>query len=485
MFNAFVKINKAIRNMKKLPAYDRFIPRFSNWHPIYEAAFAGDVARVKTFLEEGFDPNSPRPDDGFDLGVIAMENEFDETFLSELIKHGLDTNQTLNRFGERLIHRAIKRNHIGKVRLLVENGADPNPNPTSRREIPPMMMAAFSGNIPMADLLMDYGAEIAVLDKNKRNVLHSAAESNHPDFIDFAFKLGVDIEQRDEFEETPIFHAAKSDSIEALLKLLELGAQQSVFNKFNESPFDRTPQKNDSKEIAPIKGEVVPKQKNKHPIYQAASEGNIPIVREFLEQGFDPNELPQSPEKPLGLIAVEANRSPELLKILIAHGLDVNQDFGDWGSCMYWAMDSDSPDIVKTLLQNNANPEATGGKVEPIVFKAAFEGNVQIIELLVEAGSNLFIKDHFQEGVMHSAARGDNPEMIEWLFQNGVKLEDQNDQNKTPLIEATINGDVDVVSKLFELGANWDYLDIFEKKPYDYAIERGNDEIIDLFERRS
>jgi ankyrin repeat protein len=124
---------------------------------IFEAAALGDLARVHELLllEGGFvDLFSP---DGFtELHLAAFFGH--EEIAAELLRRGADVHAVArNPLRVQPIHSAAAGGHTGIVRLLLENGA----NPDARQEggFTPLHAAAQSGSDELYDLLVSAGAD--------------------------------------------------------------------------------------------------------------------------------------------------------------------------------------------------------------------------------------------------------------------------------------------------------------------------------------
>jgi hypothetical protein len=102
------------------------------------ACAAGDVARVRMFLDA--DPATVHS--RLDRAVMPVGFGFPD--------------------GDSLLHVAACSGQLGVARLLIERGADVNAVSTKGQR--PLHFAAGSGHIGMAALLLDHGAEIAAIE---------------------------------------------------------------------------------------------------------------------------------------------------------------------------------------------------------------------------------------------------------------------------------------------------------------------------------
>ena len=93
-----------------------------------------------------------------------------------LIENGLDVNA---KFGARrfsMLHSAVAASDFGLASTLLELGA--NPSPTASNRSTPLHIAARTGQVYLAEKLIDGRAVLDAADTNGRTALHWAVEKN-------------------------------------------------------------------------------------------------------------------------------------------------------------------------------------------------------------------------------------------------------------------------------------------------------------------
>ena len=122
---------------------------------IHDAAQVGDLAKVKSLVGKNHDILSSRDERGITPLYYAALNGRTEV-VRFLIERGSDVNEALSN-GMTPLHVAASK-YKDIVLLLVNNGADVNLN--SYDGSSPLHSAAYSGNIEIAEILLNKGAKI-------------------------------------------------------------------------------------------------------------------------------------------------------------------------------------------------------------------------------------------------------------------------------------------------------------------------------------
>jgi len=163
-----------------------------------------------------------------------------------LHKHGADINEENGDGSVPLINAVFARN-VPLVKLLLELGADPN---KAYNNITPLFLAVCSQSdndeeekrIAIANLLLDYNADVKKIDNEDRAVLGISIffeSSEKVDFITKLIKAGADINRVDLKGNTPLFFASfaasilknKQSALAVMEILLNKGAKTEILLK--------------------------------------------------------------------------------------------------------------------------------------------------------------------------------------------------------------------------------------------------------------
>lgn len=322
--------------------------------------------------------------------------EPDNTCLELLLRHGLsakDRNNWLVREDGELIENsqsvfdyqlawALEKRIAGRVRLLVEHGADVNRTVKGRT---PYQWAELGGDASLANYLVDHGATVAALTDVDRlaraigegkgeqakalaagdptlvsrtqaahsAILHEAAGEDQQVQVALMLSLGFDVNRMT--SRTPLHEAALHGHIDMAKLLIAHGANTMARDPYHHAP----------------------------PIGWAAYNGKADMVH-FLES------------QPLDLFAAAAfgkdarvleilGEEPELLDIPFGkfRGRGRPDPQGDWMTPLAIAVVNNRPAVVKLLLERGANAnlrDGTGTRSIRDIARGA--GNEGIVSLL-------------------------------------------------------------------------------------------------------
>jgi len=148
-----------------------------------EACAAGDLSRVKRFVEANPASANSFSADGFPIFALACFFGHLDTarYLAEKGAniHAAATNGT----GYNALTAAVTAGHTEVVKYLLEGGLDPNyrygPGYT------PLLAAAANGHLEIVKLLLGAGADPASTADDGKSALVIATERNHPHIADF------------------------------------------------------------------------------------------------------------------------------------------------------------------------------------------------------------------------------------------------------------------------------------------------------------
>jgi ankyrin repeat protein len=149
------------------------------------------------------------------------------------------------------------------------------------------------------------------------------------------------------------------------------------------------------------------------------------------------------------------NGQPEVARLLVEQGADVNYVDQARRSVLFLAAEKCNTETVRFLLERGANdqPDFYFGSA---IFGAASAANVVLVRLLAERGADIHQRVLGAGTLLHTAAFHDATEVIDFLLDAGmdVNLDGRGDSGNCPLHSAVSANKPNAVRSLLERGAD-------------------------------
>lgn len=410
-----------------------------------------------------------------EAGVKPTTDKYGNTPLHALVttKFDLDS-EGLDAKAEKIYNTA---------KLLMEIGVHPKKKNDSGR------LAYFeAGQVymyPFINAMGDAGVKMDATESEGKNLLHvicdklahrkdirgavSAATKTVRALLD---KSGIDIEDKDIFETTPLVYAQRSGvkEIAALISGDESDVATAGMN-----------------------------------IHQAVLNRDTVAVEALIKSGIDLNEISDQYHRTPLMLACEYP-SAEMVKLLAEGGADVNFTTGSGETAVYCllakgvsnfgrGMNRDLKDLVlmlRTLVNSGLNldapVDAEGNTALGTVCSAGYlaDLNTSLTEELVEAGADVNKPNVYgRTPLMLFAQRGNEPKynIAELLIDNNADVNYADTNGNTPLIYAASNTDKMSAKKLVSLildkdPSTIDHVNNGGNSVMDIAIANGNEAVV-------
>ncbi|MEO7120923.1 MAG: ankyrin repeat domain-containing protein [Ginsengibacter sp.] len=183
-------------------------------------------------------------------------------------------------------------------------------------------------------------------------------------------------------------------------------------------------------------------------LFQAIRSGSTKELQQQLSNGASAND---SLESYSALMAAALNGSVEQMKLLIAHGANVNYHSSDGTTALWLAI----PDWDKTKLLldkgADANHQIRGYGI--LVKLAAMPGTIKLFHLLIDKGADLK-KSAPDNYLVYNAASSGDTALLGFLIRSGFNVNDSVSFGDYPINNATAFRTFATLKMLVDNGAN-------------------------------
>ncbi|KAJ3104001.1 Tyrosine-protein kinase csk-1 [Phlyctochytrium bullatum] len=220
---------------------------------------------------------------------------------------------------------AVKRGDDVTTRLIVAQ-TDVNINEEREYGRTALHMAAIHGQLEIAHLLLQNGADIDGMDNLQQTPLHLAALHGRIDVARFLLENGANLESRSIFERTPLHSAVHGGKVDVVRLLLMSGANGKCTNNSGWSL-----------------------------LHVAALHGNVDVARFLIEQGLDIECKDSRQFTPL--ITAAYHGQVVVVQLLLEKGANVDARCRDQLSARAWALERGRTEVAELMAGKGATKE--------------------------------------------------------------------------------------------------------------------------------
>lgn len=318
----------------------------------------------------------------------------------QLMEHGADINAIAQATPEYLV----------KVKQQMEDGTYPEPDPHVDG-VTALHVAAQSGHLDCVKLLLESGADVSILDQEKRSSLQLAVKGNHGDVSIALVKAGADpntVYIDDEGVEHNLLMDAITVENEEFAKLLaEKGAELYYVDDKKVTTLLQASHRGLTEIVKILLEKHAATGKEGYlddasdeaitPLIAAASEGHTEIVQALIAAGANVNAVDKDGTN--ALMAGSARGHVDAAKSLLEAGAKINEQNTDGHTALMFAYNGKNQ--VETLWERYSQYVSDSDKGEdgvddagtgPIIKEALANHNA-LVDLLLQKGADPNLKD--------------------------------------------------------------------------------------------
>jgi ankyrin repeat protein len=326
-------------------------------------------------------------------------------------------------------------------------------------------------------LLLDHGAQInqrcPSYDEYDGTPLMNAWYSGNTDAVLFLLERGADPNFPNDGGATILSAVARNNDEELVKLLLERGVQVDPKDHFGATPLAYAVRKGFlgiTEKLIKAGADVNMQNHHGESVLMmacASAESNEEIIHELLHHGANPNIQDSSLESPLSIST--RHGSLGVVRLLFDKGADPNIPGKRGETALFRAAEEGHGDLISTLLHNKADPHICNEAFQTALFCAVRKGHVSVVNLLLDAGSDVHAQDIAGNTPLFYAASSGCEEVVRLLLEKGAQIDHRNALQETALFFAARHGRTAVANLLIEAGATPDPRNLIMESPLIYA----------------
>lgn len=491
---------------------------------LHYAAIFGHVPVVEMLLVRGAKVDIPDASGATSL-VWAVERGHYRVAVLLLRYHA--SVDTVTASGNTLII-AVQRGDVNLVRLLLRHSITVNLG--NSKKITALMLAAKRGSLEILELLLDASADVGLADDKGCTALMVAASNNHLRAVELLLEHGANVNQTNGAYMTALNYAVISGHAEVVKLLIDKGASLTGVTQYGETALMRAAEsgRKEMVDLLLTKGVDVNevRRDGRTALQKAAEKGCLDIVKLLVANGADVDHANNEGKTALMLSAINKHQSVvrylveeapgdrranlllmdreekkasdlatdgEIKAYLVSKTREAEATMdaptkaamairsGTGGPALIEASRNGQAEMVRALIELEANVNEADGNGWTVLMAAAANGHCDIVKLLVEASADLSLADtHGFHALIYAAWQG-HSEVVEFLLSTGVDAEHKGTMGWTALSLAIWVGRVDVVKVFLEKGLVSNEGLINGYTAMMLAAYQGNTDLIKLF----
>ncbi len=399
--------------------------------PLLLASEAGHTDIVTTLLEAGSDVNMVADQRMTALLQASLRGHI--SVVRTLLEAGADAN-VVSEDGMTALLRASQQGHTVIVRALLEAGADVNV--VLEDGMTALLQATSNGHIDTLKTLLEYHASAKVIDSRGWGILHHASRLGNREMVRVLLDWGADVNACTSSGATALLMASHSGYCDVVRLLLERGAEVNSVD---------------------IQGFT--------PLMAASMQGNNEVVELLLQNGAKVNMAVSQGDHSTALTFASQMGYISTAKLLLQANIDVatflhtniadvNLPGPGGGPPLLLASQNGNPDLVRLLVEHGAEVDQLDSRSKTALIHAAQHGHTEVVSLLIQAGAGVNLASQNGRTALIQASQNGHTNAVKVLLRSGADVSIADELLTTALVAAGASGHWETIELLLASGSN-------------------------------
>jgi ankyrin repeat protein len=322
----------------------------------------------------------------------------------------------------------------------------------------PLLAALSKDRVDIAELLLEYGANVDVREATEKTILLTVLsrqpQRNLVNIVKFLLKHGTDVNARDDTSALSSLHLAEyGDELAVARMLVKHKANVNSQDNIGKTPLHillghRTYSEDDVVDHALLLlehgAEVnIRDNDNETPLLLAMEQNWFNLARIFLDHGADANAEKDRGKTSLHLLSKcqirDENKVLDTMRLLLGHGAVANRRDVNNQTPLHIAMERDWFKFARILLDHGADARVVNDKGKTplhLLSESWAHGEsdaLELIWLLLERGAEVNKRDVNNQTPLHLAMGRDWFKLARILLEHGADANVVNNNGKTSL----------------------------------------------------
>jgi ankyrin repeat protein len=380
------------------------------------------------------------------------------------------------------IYHAVYHDREGALHHYLHAGV--SPDDVEGSGIPLLAVAAACGHFEIARILLEAGAQVNAVSKDKgETALHIAVKSGRHDIIDLFLEHRANLELTTmQSAATPLHYAATaSGSLALVMKLLKAGARYDVKDTEGQTPAALALQANNLHAAIAIinmacgKPKELVREKDMLLQHVENTKDRSSMTNDLIADVF---AVTCDPDSTVLVEAIKKNDA-RLVEMFLEKGADPHRSTAKGLLPIFVAVKFADLRIIRMLVQHGADVNVRGpGNLDTlqVLFKALSardeDSIVSIVDYLLAKGADGLALYSDGKTLLHRTVSGstDRAQVVKVLLKNGLELNAQDGEGNTALHLAAHHGLTQSAKRLLDARADTTIVDSAKRTPLFRAV---------------